>query len=428
MNVSHTHDVLIVGAGPSGSTLGYLLAERGIDVLVLDKSFFPRAKLCGGVVTWKTRKICEEVFKAPFIKLFAVDGSSEDYVIYEKYKQKVFQSSPEPFYFVDREKYDATLMSLAQERGCKFLFGHQATETDFQSGVVHTRASKQSEDIKKPEEKEKLKDTDKPEETRNPKETGEIITEDGSGNRNDSLERNQFAGKVIVGADGVNSVVRAKLFPGMDFHHNSGLAFQTTLPFDKIKPEYRKPIPQLFLGGVKCGYGWIFPYGERCAVGLWGLISKDKEIKKKYLDFLNKVTDLDVEKLSPLPAHLGPAGNFMESPGDGNVVLVGDAAGFADSLTGEGIFYAHKSAECAANAIFDYFESGDKNELLEGYKSYLIPILKELQISLRFRDLVYSNLRKIGFLILRNPGVYYALAAVVHGTKSYTQLPIISKL
>jgi flavin-dependent dehydrogenase len=157
------------------------------------------------------------------------------------------------------------------------------------------------------------------------------------------------------------------------------------------------------------------------------MIRKDKKIKEKYLDFLNKVTDVDVEKLSHLPAHLGPAGNFMESPGDGNVLLVGDAAGFADSLTGEGIYYAHKSAECATNAIVDYFESGEKNVLLESYKSYLAPTIRELKISLRFRNLVYSNLRKIGFFIFRSPGIYSKLSAIVHGTKSYTQLPFISK-
>jgi geranylgeranyl reductase family protein len=397
MNVNHAYDVLIVGAGPAGSTLGYLLAEKGLDVLVLDKSYFPRPKLCGGALTWKTRKILEEVFKAPFMKRFSVDASSEDYVIYERYKQKVFQSSPEPFYFVDREKYDSTLVSLAQEKGCQFQFGPQATEIDFQSGSV-TSQSRVS-----------------------------MTGKDESSDKDTDIEEKRFEGKIIVGADGVNSVVRARLFPDMDFHRNSGLAFQIKIPSDKIKPEYQEPIPRLFLGGVKCGYGWIFPHGEQYTVGFWGLISKDKKIKGKYLDFLDEITDVDVEKLSHLPAHLGPAGNFMGSPGDGNTLLVGDAGGFADSLTGEGIYYAHKSAECAANAIIDYFGAGERSVLLESYKSYLTPILKELKISLRLRYLVYSKLRKIAFFILRNPRVYYALAAVVHGTKSYTQLPIISK-
>jgi geranylgeranyl reductase family protein len=427
MNANHTYDVLIVGAGPAGSTLGYLLAERGLDVLVMDKSYFPRPKLCGGVVTWKTRKILEEVFKAPFEKLFSVETSAEDYVIYEKYKQKVFQSSPEPFYFVNRETYDAALVSLARERGCQFRFGQQATEVDFQSGIVHARSSKEVEEMKNSEETKKPEETIKTGAPNKTGETGEISTENELKTENNAIKKDRVAARIIIGADGVNSVVRARLFPGLDFHRNSGLAFQITIPPDKIKQEYRSPVPRLFLGGVRCGYGWIFAHGESFVVGLWGLISKDKKVKEKYLAFLKKVTVIDVEELSSLPSHLGPAGNFMESPGKENVLLVGDAAGFADSLTGEGIYYAHKSAECAARAVCDFIESGESAVLLSSYKSYLAPLLRELKISLRLRNLVYSNLRRIGFFILGNPRVYYALAAVVHGTKSYTQLPIISK-
>jgi len=404
MVVSNSHDVLIVGAGPAGATLGYLLAERGLDVLIIDKAYFPRPKLCGGLLTWKTRKLLEEIYKVPFAIQFSTESTSEDYAIYEKYKRKIFQSSPELFYFINREKYDATLVSLTQEKGCKFQFGQQVTKVDFQSGIVYTFPGKEFKEANKSEEM------------------------DENIEKNGFKERNKFAGKVIVGADGVNSVVRARLFPDVDFHRNSGLAFQITIPSDKIKQEYRTPVPRVFLGGVKCGYGWIFPHGEQFVVGLWGLIRKKKNVKEKYLDFLQKVTDIDGEALSHIPSHLGPAGNFMETPGATNVLLVGDAAEFADPLTGEGIYYAHKSAACAANAICGFFESGEKSILLESYKSYLNPIIKELKISLRFRNLFYSNLRHFAFFFLRNPRVCFKLVAIIHGSKSYSQLPIISRL
>jgi geranylgeranyl reductase family protein len=410
MTVSDSHDVLIVGGGPAGSTLGYLLAEKGFDVCVIDRAHFPRPKLCGGALTWKTRKLLEEMYKMPFAELFSTESASEDYVIYERYKQKVYQSSPEPFYFINRKKYDATLVSLAQGKGCQFQFGKQVTEIDFQSGGVYTRPGREFND------------------TNTSKKMDEIIANNKFNDRNKVRERNRFLGKIIVGADGVTSIVRTRLFPGMDFHRNSGLAFQITIPSGNIKFEYRAPLPRLFLGGVKCGYGWIFPHGEQFALGLWGLIKKDKNVKEKYLDFLQEITDIDTRNLSNLPSHLGPAGNFMEDPGDANVLLVGDAAGFADPLTGEGIYYGHKSAECAANAICDFFGSGGKSVLLESYKSYLNPTLKELKISLRFRNLFYSHLRHLAYFFLRDPRLYFKLAAVIHGTKSYSRLPIISRL
>ena len=222
--------------------------------------------------------------------------------------------------------------------------------------------------------------------------------------------------------------MRARLFPDLDFHRYSGLAFQLSIPTDKLKKEYRTPIPRTFLGEVRCGYGWIFPQGQQFVVGLWGLIRKNKNVKEKYLAFLDNATEIDVEKLNHLPSHLGPAGNFVKTPGKGNVLLIGDAAGLADPLTGEGIYYAHKSAACAAEAICDYFKSGEKSIALKSYSSCLIPIIKELKIALRFRNLFYSNLRFLAYFFFRDPRLFFKLAAVIHGAKSYSRLPIISKL
>jgi len=119
------YDVIIVGAGPSGSTLGYLLADSGLDVLVIDEANFPRSKLCAGAITWKTRKLLEELFKISFEKQFTMENVSADYFIYEKFRQNVVEISPEPFYFVDRKKYDMELVSLAMNKKCQILFGHR---------------------------------------------------------------------------------------------------------------------------------------------------------------------------------------------------------------------------------------------------------------------------------------------------------------
>ncbi|MCJ7616605.1 MAG: FAD-dependent oxidoreductase, partial [Desulfobacterales bacterium] len=63
MNKStHCYDVIIIGAGPSGSTAAFVLANRGFKVLVIDKHKFPRHKLCAGLLTWKTIKVLEDVF------------------------------------------------------------------------------------------------------------------------------------------------------------------------------------------------------------------------------------------------------------------------------------------------------------------------------------------------------------------------------
>ncbi len=374
------HDVIIVGAGPSGSTLGYLLSYRGLDVLVIDKANFPRSKLCAGAITWKTRKLLEELFSISFVKQFKVENISSDYFIYEKFRQKVAQISPEPFYFVDRKKYDMELVSLALNINCQILFGHQVSNIDVKNNVVFTKSG------------------------------------------------SSYRGKILVGADGANSVVRRKIYPQKLFKNNLALAFQINVPQDKIKTDYQIPAPKLFLGNVKWGYGWIFPHKEHYVVGIWGLIRKNKKLKDRFKKFLKNVTQPGMEKQSLFPSHSAPSGSFIGTPGEDKILLVGDAAGFTDPLTGEGIYYAHKSAELASRAILDFFHSDEKISLLERYKYYLKPVYKELKISKRLRDLAYSRLRKIGYLAVKSPKVCLRLAETIHGIKSYARIPLFGLL
>ena len=56
------YDVIIVGGGPAGSTAGYLLCNFGFNVIIIDKSNFPRRKLCGGLISYKTLKLLDRIF------------------------------------------------------------------------------------------------------------------------------------------------------------------------------------------------------------------------------------------------------------------------------------------------------------------------------------------------------------------------------
>lgn len=378
--IEKTYDVVIVGAGPSGSTLGYLLSSRGLDVLIIDRSEFPRPKLCGGCITWKTRRLVERLFGKSFQEHFSVESISDEYVIHEKFKEKVHQKSPAPFYFMDREKYDWQLVELAGEKGCTFLFGQKAVDLD--------------------------------------RENNSVLIDSGC----------TIQGRVVVGADGANSFIRRRIFPGESVKKNLALAFQISVSSEKIKPAYRGSFPRLFVGGVRDGYGWIFPSGSQYLAGLWALSRKNKNLKDEYHHFLRNVTELDLDQRGALPAHPAFIGLFVKSPGKEKVLLTGDAAGFLDHLTGEGIYYAHKSAECASKAILDYFnKSCTAKNLIPSYKNYLIPVLKELIISRRLRHAAYSPLRYTAYFLRGNQRFYRRLAETIHGIKTYAQLPLLSR-
>jgi geranylgeranyl reductase family protein len=373
------YDVVIVGAGPSGMTLGYLLSDAGFDVLVIDRTNFPRLKLCAGAITWKTRKLVEDIFKVSFDRYFSIKNVSYEYSVYEKWRLKILQKSPEPFYFIDRKEYDSKLSELAEKKSCSFFFGHQVADIDLTSNTVLTRSGI------------------------------------------------SFQGEIVVGADGSVSTIRRRLFPQYAFRFNLAQAFQASIALNKVKREYQGPIPKLFLGLLNTGYGWLYPHQDQCVLGVAGLLRRNSRVEQVYRDFLLRTTTLGHEDIYPLRSHWLPFGNFMECPGNGKVLLVGDAGGFVDPFTGEGIYYAHKTAQLAFRAISEYFKTPGKTEVVQAYKNYLQPVITELRIAQRVRNLAYSPLRHIGYSFFKNPRVYNGLAKTVHGIRDYTQFPLLSR-
>lgn len=363
------YDVIVIGAGPSGCTPGYLLSEKGLDVLIIDREEFPRQKLCAGLITWKTRNLLEKLFEIKFDAQFSIENISKDFYIYEKSEEKIFQTSPEPFYFVNRTIYDMELISMVNKKKCVFLFNSPVIDIDIHKNIVTTKSGK------------------------------------------------LFKGRIIIGADGVNSLVRRKICPRYPFKHNLSAAFQMDVPIDKVNPKYQSPSLKMFFGDVKHGYGWIFPHKEHFVVGMGGLIRKNRKLRNIYLSFLKNVVELNKEMELSLKSHLVPFGNFIEEPGFKNILLVGDAAGFVDPFTGEGIYYAHKSSELASKAISNFFESGAKIDLLKCYRTHLNPMYKELKRSVRLSHLAYSNLRHFFYHFKRGSKFYLKASKIIHGLK-----------
>ncbi|HSR11310.1 MAG TPA: geranylgeranyl hydrogenase, partial [Thermodesulfobacteriota bacterium] len=106
------------------------------------------------------------------------------------------------------------------------------------------------------------------------------------------------------------------------------------------------------------GYGWIFPTGESSAnvgVGIAARALGKKNLQKLFAGFLS---DRHLKERfrsarmveGSLRAWLIPMGSFGRRRSRGNVLLAGDAGGFADVLTGEGIYHALRGGECAAQA------------------------------------------------------------------------------
>lgn len=311
MHDSRKYDVIVVGGGPAGSTAGYLLSRLGLGVLILDRSHFPRPKLCGGLITYKTVRLLHRVFGETSDSLKEkgiIEFESDHYEIFRKKQLVAAHSVKVPFYFVDRCRYDDFLMRRAEEAGAETIHGDAARAFDIKRRQITTV-------------------------------NGRIL-------------RSQF----VVGADGVNSLIRHSL-PNDRFDKvawQSGLAtgFQGYAARADLKAPSQSSMdhPIIVFGFVSCGYCWIFPNTCRLVVGMGGLNKANGgQFSSLFREFISAF-DLS-GRLGKICAHSVPCGNFLAGPGYQDVLLVGDAAGLVDPITGEGIFYAQRSAELAALAI-----------------------------------------------------------------------------
>lgn len=371
--MSDKFDVVIAGAGPSGSTAAYILADRGYKVALLDKTTFPRKKLCGGLLTHKTVELFRRVYGFgvdDLIDLGIVIRESCDYSVNYRDKKIRDGKSPVPFRFVDRMVMDKILLDKAIEAGASFFPEER---------VVKCCA-----------------------------ETAEVKT----------ASRRIFRGEFLIAADGVNSVIRGLLpFNKKEWKQNLASTIEIAIDSDIFPREVSAP--EIYIGVLKAGYGWIFPAKDKVIAGIGGLNRCTDNFKSSFMDFLRDQGINDPESLQ-LHGFPLPYGNYITEPYYKKTFLVGDAAGLVEPLFGEGIFYAIQTGRYAAEAIADNLSKGINPEKAysERLKKYVFP---EFFYSNRLRwtlFLAQSLLKHLSFKIFFK-SLPTKLAEMVHGIRSY---------
>lgn len=365
------HDVAIIGLGPAGATLGYLLAKRGMRVLGIDYKKFPREKLCAGLITYKTQSLINNLVPGSldFLEKEKIIFFSDwNYGIGTK-KQGIFWQGKleEPFKIVERQRYDYFWYKKFLEAGGKILTAR----------VVGIREDK-------------------------------LFLDNGE----------TLQAKFIIGADGVNSVVRkylAKKKATLPPHNKKqALALEAFLPRDMVNLPY---FPCIFFGYVPDGYVWSFPSSKGVCIGLGaGKIKDGKKLKVILEEFCWRYAKVKPAKVY---AHFLPYGDFEEKPGLTNCFLIGDAAGFADPLLGEGIFYAHKSAYLLFKALERFFSNPAK--VRKTYFQLLKEELKELRFALYWRKVTFSFLARGDFYLFKKIFSRYSrvLEETIQGKRSF---------
>jgi geranylgeranyl reductase family protein len=290
--MKHVEDVLIVGGGPAGAYCAFNLAKNGIKPLILDHSH-PREKPCGGGVSPVILK------KFPFLEKFRSKAFTfGDFKIVSCIDTEVITKSLENGFCISREHLDQEILNMAIESGARII---PEKVLDIQmSGKMWKVAT----------------------------------------------NKRQFYTKILIGADGVNSVVRRKTV-GSFSKENLALTFgylTNSLKKDDATIKFLAEIP---------GYVWVFPGKGYSNIGIGSELKYGKMLKS-YLDaFIDSnfpKTRIISRYAAMLPSASDP--NFFKLPCSGaNWVLIGDAAGHVDPISGGGILYALWDGQLAANAI-----------------------------------------------------------------------------
>ena len=308
------YDVIVVGAGPSGAMAARGCAKAGLKTLLLDAQKLPRHKPCGGGVTSKADRILDFPIPEDVIERRA-------YGVRLNYWNKVNARLRErPITtLISRDRFDKLLSDKAVSAGAILM---DRTPVSSVSREGSTQVVKSSE---------------------------------GS-----------FKAKVVVGADGVNSVVAERVRPRLKADElASTIEAEIPMSPQEIDEKYGSFLDVYFGDSIGVGYSWVFPKKNHISVGIGSLLKSFKNPKARFMEFLAR---MDLPRDAKLHPHLIPLGDPKRPVVSDGIILVGDAAGYADPLTGEGIYAALHSGKLASETIASAFQKGDFSEnFLSGY-------------------------------------------------------------
>ncbi len=342
MQTMSEHDVIVVGGGPGGATTATALAQRGHDVLLVDRHTFPRDKICGDAISQGCIRIMNDLGMSARIEeavargeFYQLDGmrliGPSGYTLQAEFSHGV---NGEKSYVAPRVFFDAVIQQHAVDSGAKFLQAEVKAPLIENGTVVGVQA----------------------------RENGEVKA---------------YRSRVVVGADGVTSTIMRALRPEVEQHVDKHRAVALRA-YVKGMELYPHEVEFFLYEEILPGYAWIFPAGDGIAnIGLGMRLDRFRSLKKNLKKMLQEFLEMpDIRARIPADTDIRDVAIWQLNFGsqkrlrhafDG-ALLVGDAAGFINPMTGGGIHNALISGQLAAETIDDALRAGDVSR--HGLKIY----------------------------------------------------------
>lgn len=328
----NSYDLVVIGAGPAGSAAAMTARQAGLSVALIDKARFPRDKLCGALVSGRSLKALDAIFgRRPPSDMFLI--SRETAFLWGGEELARFQA-PHDLWFTMRREFDHWLLQAALSAGVVDYTGQRWVKLDQAAG------------------------------------------------RLDFAAGGALSFRALIAADGVTSPVAAKLFGRAFEPEKIGFALEAECARDPGAP----PLIEIDFRLVRWGYGWRFPKRDGLTIGVGGVKRENPDMRPPQEALMRGHSAGD----ETIKGAFLPFGSFHKAPGQGCVLLAGDAAGLVDPLTGEGIAYALESGALAAGVVAEALAKGQPEGAAKAYRRALKGIHAELGRASKLRQIVYS--------------------------------------